>query len=277
MLRLTVLLLALGLTGCGEQSPTSAERDAQHGATQVQPLAAVTASVTGSTPIAPVAATVAPATSDSVASVNNSCGKDTDCKGDRICEAGVCINPPEQAVAVSAQARESVASSEYPAADDQPAVAARTYTPLPDVDALQQALIAAMSWDALTQTRLGDSGAAIRAYANAGLVDIKPAIRMDYSDYRRFKQPAPFLGHELVVIEEEYMAAYVGCCVSPGVAILVKLYPDGVNLGEFIQGRGCSLNADVSHYADIPELQLPPLRYGSFVEISCKERDSVSY
>ena len=38
----------------------------------------------------------APAAAPAAASGFAGCGKDTDCKGDRICERGTCVNPPSK-------------------------------------------------------------------------------------------------------------------------------------------------------------------------------------
>lgn len=274
MLRLAVLLFVLLTTACDQQPSTSASNTSPNTAAQTAPPAADhiqqhtepqdSAPHSQAVPQAVVQASV------------NACGRDTDCKGERICEAGACVNPPPAATAPQMQAA-SDALEQAPPQTVQQAQPATEAAPAVVIDELQQQLISAMSWNSAIEGRVGDAGAAIRAYVSAGYLDLKPATRMDYSDYRRFKKPAQFLGHELLAIDEEYISAYIGCCASPGIAILIRLNPQGYNVGEFVQGRGCSLNSDVSRYSEIPELNLPYLSPKEVLEISCKERDTVSY
>jgi hypothetical protein len=56
---------------------------------------------------------------------------------------------------------------------------------------------------------------------------------MDYTDYYVVHGPAKFLGHDLQMIEQQYMATYVGCCVSPGTGITVRLHGSADNLHAF--------------------------------------------
>lgn len=69
-----------------------------------------------------------------------------------------------------------------------------------------------------TTERAGDSGKAIQAYMHEGIVNKRPNERNDYTDYYHVKKQASFMGHDLIVIEEEYMSKYMGCCVDPELA-----------------------------------------------------------
>jgi hypothetical protein len=43
--------------------------------------------------------------------------------------------------------------------------------------------------------------------------------------------------HELVMIEQEYMTTWIGCCVSPGVGVTVRVNGSTANLGNVFKTR----------------------------------------
>lgn len=95
-----------------------------------------------------------------------------------------------------------------------------------DERALENGLANALRLKPGTTERAGDSGKAIQAYMREGAVSKKPNQRADYTDYYLVNKPVSFMGHELVVIEEEYMTNYAGCCVNSGAGITVKVHGD---------------------------------------------------
>lgn len=120
--------------------------------------------------------------------------------------------------------------------------------------------------------RNGNHGKAIKAYMSKGYIDKKPTIyRADYVDYYVLEKPAYVLGHELKVIEEEYMSEYVGCCVNEGVGVVLKLSGSMQKLENFAQKNKCAIEPiDYSYYYErlgivnrIPEA-------GIFVNMSCR-------
>lgn len=140
--------------------------------------------------------------------------------------------------------------------------------------ALESALLNAMRLKPGTLERLGDSGKAIAAIANAGFVNLKPDERVDYSDYRIVRKPFFVLGQELVVIDEEYFDVYVGCCVSPGVAITVKISGSLDQIQNFAQENRCTLSRDSDEYYLEPQISIPDAPKGTYAQLSCKERDA---
>lgn len=139
-------------------------------------------------------------------------------------------------------------------------------------DNLQDALIAALRQKPGTSERIGSSRDAIMGYANAGYVNKQPDYRADYSDYRTLKKPAKFMGHTLVSIEEEYMQKYVGCCVSPGMSVTVRISPTGDDLDTFASKNGCSVSRDTDDYYST-DMGLPKAPKGTYASLNCKERD----
>lgn len=194
------------------------------------------------------------------------CAKDMDCKGDRICEDGKCVNPAAPALLAGGGSRGAT-----------PATASAASAPAQSSgDTAQSALLEALKLKAGTTERMASSGKAIQAFIANGAVGKAADTRADYSDYRLLKQALPFMGHELVALEEEYMSEYVGCCVSPGIAATVKLQAGGEDLDAFAAANGCRVERDSDEYSDfslLHELGLARAKEGSYATLSCKERD----
>ncbi|MFB9243289.1 hypothetical protein IV454_13645 [Massilia antarctica] len=143
---------------------------------------------------------------------------------------------------------------------------------------LEAGLIGAMKYDRNSNQRAGSSGEAIRAYMKAGYVNPRPNGRADYTDYYLLNQAATFLGHPLVVIEEEYMTRYVGCCVSEGLGVTVKVVTNTAALKKFATLNRCRLEENVDPGAELRSFSirntLPKARCAT---LSCRERDAQSY
>jgi hypothetical protein len=122
--------------------------------------------------------------------------------------------------------------------------------------------------------RLGDSGKAIQAYIKKGIVNKKPNRRFDYTDYRLVKKNAKFMGHDLAVIEEEYMSEWVGCCVSEGAGVTVKVIGGTENLEKFAEENGCLFSDNVNLQQELIDVGIKakvlPEHYAS---LSCRRRD----
>ena len=192
------------------------------------------------------------------------CGKDTDCKGDRICDSGICKNPPP---ALSTSPQEPVVTRSSSQTINEPASAKAD-------DELQETLISALRQKPGTSERMGSSSDAIMGYANAGYINKHADLRADYSDYRILKKPASFMGHTLVAIEDEYMQEWVGCCVSPGMSVTVRVSPAGDDLETFASKNGCRVSKDTDdYYSD--DMGLPKAPKGTYATLNCKERDLV--
>lgn len=140
---------------------------------------------------------------------------------------------------------------------------------------LEEGLANALRLKNGSSQRTGTSGQAIQAYMHAGLVGKKPTQRSDYTDYYLLRKSTGFMGHELVVIEEEYMAQYVGCCVSPGAGVSVKVNGRTDNLEAFARQNRCTFTDRVDLRKALREVgvkaELPTARYAT---LSCRERDA---
>ncbi|MET0218178.1 MAG: hypothetical protein ABW205_09680 [Burkholderiales bacterium] len=185
------------------------------------------------------------------------CGRDTDCKVERICEAGACT--------ASEAGPQGVAPVPMP-------IQAPKRNSRSEMD-LESRMVAALQQKPGTLERLGAADAVIGAYAAAGYVAMQPDWRADYSDYRVLKQPASLLGHTMLMIEHESMQTYIGCCVSPGLEIILRLAQDGEDLQAFASGNGCRLKSDADRDFSSADLGLDEAPEGTYAALSCKERD----
>jgi hypothetical protein len=144
-----------------------------------------------------------------------------------------------------------------------------------DDTVLENGLANALRLKPGTTERAGDSGKAIQAYMREGVVSKRPNERADYTDYYKVKQPASFMGHDLVVIEEEYMSKYMGCCVNPGAGIVVKLKGSPANLEKFAEENMCSFDDNVSLREGLRGVaNKATLRKGRYASLSCRENDT---
>lgn len=140
---------------------------------------------------------------------------------------------------------------------------------------LEDALIDSMrlKHESENSERLGDSGKAIRAYMKAGVVNNRPNARIDYTDYYLLKKQETFMGHQLFIIEQEYMTAYIGCCVSPGVGVTVLANGSIDNMKRFAKANGCTVEeVSIQEKLSMIGVSVRP-QNGLFVELSCRERD----
>lgn len=144
----------------------------------------------------------------------------------------------------------------------------------PDAN-LEEGLINALRLKGGTTQRTGTSGKAIQAYVHAGLISKKPNQRSDYTDYYLLRKPAGFMGQELVAIEEEYMARYVGCCVSPGAGVAVKVDGPTDRLEAFARRNKCTFTDKVDLRRALRDVGLQvQLPVASYATLSCRERDA---
>lgn len=151
-----------------------------------------------------------------------------------------------------------------------PGLAVETAASQPDLEAV---LLRSLSLDVKTRQRVAPSGQAVKAFIARGIVSRKPNLRFDYNDYRVLRKPAQLFGFTILVIEEEYMAKYVGCCVSPGIGLMLSGNGDLKKLEAFSKANGCSVEtaADPSSIPADLKVVTPP---GSLTYLSCRERDA---
>jgi hypothetical protein len=135
-------------------------------------------------------------------------------------------------------------------------------------------LKAAIQVDAAQHERSGSPEAAIEAYASAGLIGLDADTRADYTSYYLVRKHTEFFGHTLVVIEHEYMDEYVGCCVSPGVGLTVRVKGSTDALQKFAADNGCSFADNTDPAAELRQYGLKSMLFKAhYASLSCRERD----
>ena len=131
----------------------------------------------------------------------------------------------------------------------------------------------AMNLGATQETRLKEPGEAIRAYIKAGLVKRKPDAAADYVDYRRVEKATTLFGHRLVVLEEEYMTTYIGCCVNPGLGLVVEVAGDTTELDAFLAANKCRKNQPSGPADSMAQAGFTPEPGKTYAYVSCREND----
>jgi hypothetical protein len=144
-----------------------------------------------------------------------------------------------------------------------------------DIQDLEKRLTSSLSLKKGTTERIGNSGETIQSYMKEGFINRKPNQRADYTDYYLMKKPSMFMGHELIVIEEEYRSKYIGCCVSPGMGVTVKISGSSTNLEKFATKNKCTLTNNVNIQAELESVSIKTkFPRGQYASLSCRERDA---
>lgn len=114
----------------------------------------------------------------------------------------------------------------------------------------------------------------IKEMKKNGIIPNKPTEGADYTDYYRIKSPQRIFWHDLVVFEHEYRQVYLGCCVSPGIGLVLKVNGSIQNLKNIALTNKCSLDypLDTNDYM----VKLKPSTTSGYAYLSCRKRDLTS-
>jgi hypothetical protein len=142
-------------------------------------------------------------------------------------------------------------------------------------DELADGLINAMRLKAGTIERVGNSGKAIQAYMREGFVGRRPNRRDGYTDYYLLKRPARLMGHELVLIEEEYQVEFIGCCVNDGVGVTLRVDGSTEDVEAFAEQNGCRVETEVDFQEKIARGGIKAkVAKGNYLSLSCRVNDT---
>ena len=103
----------------------------------------------------------------------------------------------------------------------------------------------------------------------------KPQIsRTEYNDIYQLKKPLTFLNQEVMLLSDEYMSEYIGCCVSEGWGAVFKVQNDYEDLKKYATDNYCSLETIQNpSQEDYYGFAYRKLGKGKLVELSCRARD----
>ncbi|MDC4997669.1 hypothetical protein OHW19_13900 [Acinetobacter baumannii] len=106
-----------------------------------------------------------------------------------------------------------------------------------------------------------------------GFLAKKPNIsRADYNDIYKLKKPYEFMGQNVVLISDEYMSEYVGCCVSEGWGAVFKQTTNLKLIEKFAKKNQCNI-APIETNSTYYGFKIRSLPKGNYYELSCRERD----
>ena len=113
----------------------------------------------------------------------------------------------------------------------------------------------------------------IKILKNKELINDKPETRVEYADYYPIKSLVNFLGHELVLIENEYLEKYIGCCVNPGVVLYVRLTGNSDSIENFATTNKCSIEKNLNTQDLFNSIGINvKLKSGNYAILDCRER-----
>lgn len=140
---------------------------------------------------------------------------------------------------------------------------------------LENQLILALKIKPDGQDRQARSRPVIRAYQQAAFISKKPQQRADYIDFYLLQKPASFMGHTLILLEEEYMDEYVGCCVSPGISLMLKANADTQAVQDFANKNACTFTPHADMFDRLRIFGIDhKLAKADYAMLSCRERDA---
>ncbi len=117
------------------------------------------------------------------------------------------------------------------------------------------------------------SGEAIGVLIKSGFLKRKPFQRADYVDYRALKKPMKFLGHSVLLIEEEYLVEWIGCCVNVGIGMVIEESGDTAGLEGFVKANQCRKEGEDYWKGSLENSGLKPKAGVKYSYISCREKD----
>jgi len=108
-----------------------------------------------------------------------------------------------------------------------------------------------------------------------GFFDNVPDLKSDYSHVYFPKKPIRIFDTSLLAFDIEYLETYNGCCVNPGVAIVLEKNGGARGLSEFAKRNTCRVT-NIKH-ANLPPEIADRLKLthklDHLVVLSCKESD----
>lgn len=126
----------------------------------------------------------------------------------------------------------------------------------------------------------GHNLSSVQYLKQKGYFSRKPDYQADYSHFYYPKKDISLFGAKLVAFDHEYLERYVGCCVSPGVEVILKKgdHFGSAELDNFAQTNACKIiNFNQVYLPDkVVKKLLGSQKTEELLVLSCKERDKSS-
>lgn len=122
---------------------------------------------------------------------------------------------------------------------------------------------------------------ALETLKKLGIINSEPDIVADYNHIYMANKQVPILGGVLLALDHEYFDSYVGCCVNPGIALVIhvgKKSADALRLMEFAKENACSVTPfeQAIMANELEESLLDTSNKEDIVVLSCKLHDEAN-
>lgn len=153
--------------------------------------------------------------------------------------------------------------------------------PLMSIAASTEALVSLLKtpWERIQQS--SEKLKALETLKRLGIINAEPDIVADYNHIYIAKKQVPILGGMLLALDDEYFDSYVGCCVNPGIALVIhvgKTNADALTLTEFAKENMCSVTPFEQAFmaSELEELLLDTSNKEEIMVLSCKLHDEAN-
>lgn len=122
---------------------------------------------------------------------------------------------------------------------------------------------------------------ALETLKRLGIINLEPDIVADYNHIYLANKQVPILGGVLLALDDEYFDSYVGCCVNPGITLVIDVgnkNADALTLMEFAKENACSVTPfeQAIMANEVEEALIHTSNKGDIVVLSCKLRDEAN-
>tara|TARA_R100001039_G_C1854728_1_gene117183 strand:+ start:3073 stop:3573 length:501 start_codon:yes stop_codon:yes gene_type:complete len=119
---------------------------------------------------------------------------------------------------------------------------------------------------------------ALETLKQQGIINNEPDIVADYNHIYITNKPLPVLGGVLLALDHEYLEDWIGCCVNPGMALVLQVQKDRDDttaLASFAKENHCKVIPFEQSFMtkDLKEAAFDHIKKDDILVISCKLSD----
>lgn len=113
-----------------------------------------------------------------------------------------------------------------------------------------------------------------------GVINATPDLIADYNHIYIAKKQVPVLSGTFLALDHEFLDNYIGCCVNPGVAVVLHMEKEGADLSavdQFAKENVCTVTPfELSPMTkEVEEAIFHNFKKENIVVLSCKLRDRI--